>query len=209
MTARERWVLASGNQGKLAELAALLGTAFGGEIELVAQSALGVRPAEETAVTFLENALQKARNASSQTGLPAIADDSGLAVAALRGAPGVRSARFAGEAADDHANVAKLLETLAAVPRAARGATFHCVLVAVEHPLDPAPLVASGEWHGEIAFRPAGTHGFGYDPVFLDPRLGKCAAELPPSIKNEVSHRAAALRRLVEALRARHAAVKS
>jgi XTP/dITP diphosphohydrolase len=202
VSARRRWVLASANRGKVAELAALLTDATEA-IELVPQTELGVVPAEEDAVTFLENALLKARNAARQTGLPAVADDSGLAVAALRGAPGVRSARYAGRDADDRTNVAKLLEALAGVPEGARAATFHCVLVALEHADDPAPLVASGEWHGEIALQPTGAFGFGYDPVFFDPRLGRCAAELTADVKNRVSHRGQALRRLAELLRVR------
>jgi XTP/dITP diphosphohydrolase len=199
----ERWVIATGNSGKLAELRALLAEAGLGSFDLVAQTELGVPPVDEPAVTFVENAIIKARHASRHTGLPAIADDSGLAVAALGGAPGVRSARFAGPAADDPANVAKLLECLASVPPGRRAARFHCVLVALEGASDPAPLVASGTWDGEIALRPSGRAGFGYDPVFLDPRLGKTAAELPPAVKNEISHRGQALRRLVAGLEAR------
>jgi XTP/dITP diphosphohydrolase len=200
----ERWVLATGNRGKLAEIRALLDSLA---VELVAQGDLGVPSAPEPAVTFLENALAKARHAAQHTGLPAIADDSGLAVAALRGAPGVRSARFAGPAADDRANVAKLLEALAGVPAERRAARFHCVIVAIERADDPAPLVASGEWEGQIAVAPAGLGGFGYDPVFYDPRLGKTAAELPAALKNEVSHRGRALRGLVEAFRLRRSPI--
>ncbi|HEX5046953.1 MAG TPA: RdgB/HAM1 family non-canonical purine NTP pyrophosphatase [Gammaproteobacteria bacterium] len=199
----ERWVIATGNSGKLAELRSLLAEADLGTFELVAQTELGVPPVDEPAVTFLENALIKARHAARHTGLPAIADDSGLAVAALGGAPGVRSARFAGPGADDRANVAKLLEDLADVPPGRRAARFHCVLVALEREDDPAPVVASGTWDGEIALRPSGGAGFGYDPVFLDPRLGKTAAELPATVKNEISHRGQALRRLVAGLKAR------
>jgi XTP/dITP diphosphohydrolase len=201
----ERWVIATGNRGKLAELRALLAAADLGALELVAQTDLGIPAADETALTFLENALAKARHAARHTGLPAIADDSGLAVAALGGAPGVRSARFAGPSADDRANVAKLLDALAGVPAGQRGARFHCVLVAVQHESDPAPVVASGEWEGEIALQPAGTGGFGYDPVFFDSRLGRTAAELPAAVKNELSHRGQALRRLVASLRERRA----
>ena len=205
----DRWVIATGNRGKLAEIQTLLAAADLGALELVAQTDLGVPPADETALTFLENALAKARHAARHTGLPAIADDSGLAVAALDGAPGVHSARFAGPAADDGANVAKLLDALAGVPAGRRGARFHCVLVAVEREADPAPLVASGEWEGEIALHPAGTAGFGYDPVFFDPRLGKTAAELPAAVKNEVSHRGQALRRLVASLTERRARLRA
>ena len=198
-----RWVIATGNRGKLTELRALLAAAEVGALELLAQTDLGVPPVEENAATFLENALAKARHAARHTGLPAIADDSGLAVAALGGAPGVRSARFAGPNADDRANMTKLLDALAGVPQHQRQARFHCVLVALESPDDPAPLVASGEWEGEISPGPSGSEGFGYDPVFFDLRLGKTAAELPPQVKNEVSHRGQALRRLVAGLRGR------
>jgi len=203
----ERWVIATGNPGKLAELRKLFGAADLGPLELVAQTDLGVPAADETAITFLENALLKARHATRHTGLPAIADDSGLAVAALGGAPGVRSARFAGPAADDRSNVAKLLADLAGVPLGKRAAQFHCVLVVLEREDDPAPVVASGTWEGEIALRPSGTAGFGYDPVFFDPRLGKTAAELPATTKNEISHRGQALRRLVVELRAQQSAI--
>jgi XTP/dITP diphosphohydrolase len=202
VSAARRWVLASGNPGKLAELRALFAEAALG-LELVAQSDLGVSMAEEHGTTFAENALAKARHAAGVTGLPAIADDSGLAVAALGGAPGVRSARYAGDSAADAANVVKLLAAMRSVPDGRRSARFHCVLVAVESAADAAPLIASGEWAGEIARTPAGTAGFGYDPVFFDPALGKTAAELPAVVKNRVSHRAQALQGLVRALRAR------
>ena len=201
MTLRPHWVLATSNRGKVAELEALLAEARL-PIRVSAQADLGVAAPPETAATFVENALQKARHAAGATGLPAIADDSGLVVAALGGAPGVRSARFAGEPADDAANVAKLLELLAAHPDE-RAARFHCVLVALERADDPAPLIASGSWAGEIARAPLGSGGFGYDPVFFDPRLGKTAAELSRSEKNRVSHRGAALRTLVELLKNR------
>jgi XTP/dITP diphosphohydrolase len=199
-----RWVLATGNTGKVAELRALFDQA-GLEIDLVAQSELGVTPATETGVTFVENALAKARHAARATGLAAIADDSGLAVSALAGAPGVRSARYAGEDANDRANVAKLLAALASVPSGRRSARFHCVLVALASANDPTPLIATGEWAGEIAAAPAGDNGFGYDPVFYDPALGRTAAELPAALKNEVSHRGRALRALVATLRSRSA----
>jgi XTP/dITP diphosphohydrolase len=194
-------VLATSNRGKVVELEALLSEARL-PIRVSAQSDLGVAAPPETAETFVENALQKARHAARATGLPAIADDSGLVVTALGGAPGVRSARFAGEQADDAANVAKLLELLAAQPHA-REARFHCVLVALDRADDPAPLVASGSWTGEIARAPSGSGGFGYDPVFFDPLLGKTAAELSRTEKNRVSHRGAALRELVELLKNR------
>jgi XTP/dITP diphosphohydrolase len=200
VSAAQRWVLASANAGKLAELRALFDEAELG-LEVISQSELGVRSPPEDGTTFVENALVKARHAARATGLPAIADDSGLAVAALGGAPGVRSARYAGELADDRANVAKLLAALASVPEGRRCARFHCVLVAVASADDETPLIASGEWLGEIALRPAGTGGFGYDPVFYDPLLGKTAAELPTVVKNRVSHRGQALRALVDTLR--------
>jgi XTP/dITP diphosphohydrolase len=200
-----RWVLASGNRGKLAELRELLREAGLG-LDVVAQSELGVNPAPEDALTFVENALAKARHAARATGLPAIADDSGLCVDALGGAPGVHSARFAGAAADDRANVAKLLTELHAVPEPARGARFYCVLVALESADDPAPLIAHGEWQGSIARAPRGAGGFGYDPVFVDPATGRTAAELGPAAKNRVSHRGRALLALAEGLRARQPA---
>jgi XTP/dITP diphosphohydrolase len=195
------WVLATSNAGKAAELSALLAEA-GLDLRVTAQAALGVRAPEETGATFVENALLKARHAATATGLPAIADDSGLVVDSLRGAPGIRSARFAGEQVDDGANIAKLLRLLAA-PSISRTARFHCVLVALEHPDDAAPLIASGSWHGEIARAPRGANGFGYDPVFFDPTLNRTAAELDPTQKNAVSHRGTALRRLVELLKNR------
>ncbi|HVY64949.1 MAG TPA: RdgB/HAM1 family non-canonical purine NTP pyrophosphatase [Gammaproteobacteria bacterium] len=195
-------MLATGNRGKVVELAALLGGS-GLTVELIAQSDLNVPAAPEPAPTFVENALLKARHAARLTGLPAIADDSGLVVDALRGAPGVLSARFAGPDADDQANVNKLLAALAGTPASQRTARFHCVLVALRHPDDAAPEIATGEWSGEIALAPRGEHGFGYDPVFLDPVLGKTAAELAPTEKNRVSHRGAALRRLVDLFKKR------
>jgi XTP/dITP diphosphohydrolase len=194
-------VLATSNRGKVAELSALLNAA-GLMLRITPQSELGVDAPPETAATFVENALAKARHAARLTGLPAIADDSGLVVAALGPAPGVRSARFAGENADDRANIAKLLAALDA-PTLDRAARFHCVLVALEHADDPAPLLASGSWAGEIARAPRGHGGFGYDPVFFDPKLGCTAAELDAAAKNRVSHRGAALRRLIELLKNR------
>jgi len=196
-----RWVLATANRGKTSELATLFRES-GLPIHLVAQAELGVVSAPETASTFVENALLKARHAARVTGLPAIADDSGLAVDALGGAPGVLSARYAGPAADDRANIAKLLAALA-VDASARTARFHCVLVALRHADDPAPAIASGEWPGEIAHVERGSNGFGYDPVFFDRRLGKTAAQLSAAEKNSVSHRGAALERLIELLKKR------
>ena len=201
MTLPKHWVLATANRGKVAELSALLDAA-GLALRVTPQSELGVEAPPETGTTFVENALIKARHAAQLTGLPAIADDSGLVVAALGLAPGVRSARFAGENADDRANIAKLLATLDA-PNLDRAARFHCVLVALEHADDPAPRIASGSWAGEIARAPRGHGGFGYDPVFFDPKLGCTAAELDAAAKNRVSHRGAALRSLIELLKNR------
>lgn len=201
MTLPAHWVLATSNLGKAAELTALLAEAGLG-VRVTAQSELGVDAPPETGTTFVENALLKARHAARAAGLPAIADDSGLVVDVLGGAPGVRSARYAGEGADDSANVAKLLTSLAKLPRHPR-ARFHCLLVALEHPDDAAPLIASGSWEGTIAQVPKGTGGFGYDSVFFDPKLQRTAAELAPAHKNQVSHRGAALRRLVELLKNR------
>jgi XTP/dITP diphosphohydrolase len=193
--------LATANRGKAAELATLLRES-GLAIDLVSQTELGVPSVPETASTFVENALLKARQAARVTGLPALADDSGLAVDALGGAPGVLSARYAGPEADDRANIAKLLAALSR-RTSGRTARFHCVLVALLHADDPAPTIASGEWFGEIADAERGSQGFGYDPVFFDPRLGKTAAELSALEKNRVSHRGAALQQLIELLKKR------
>ncbi len=196
-----RVVLASNNAGKLREFEALLGAAG---VELIAQGQLGVPEAEEPYPTFIENALAKARHAAQLTGLPALADDSGLCVRALGGAPGVHSARFAqaaGGEKSDAANNARLLAELQGV--ADRRAYYYCVLVLMRHADDPEPLVAEGRWQGEVVDVARGTNGFGYDPHFFVPALGASAAELAPSVKNSHSHRALALRallaRLVEA----------
>ena len=186
-----RIVLASNNRSKLAEIQALL---EGSGHTVVAQSELGVTEIEETGRSFLENALLKARHAAHSTGLPALADDSGLCVSHLHGAPGLYSARYAGVHGDYAANNSKLLQVLEGV--SARDAYFVCVLALLRHAQDPAPLVADGRWHGQILTHPRGEHGFGYDPVFLPEGLGLTAAELPPSIKNTLSHRGQALRRL-------------
>ena len=195
-----RWVLASGNSGKLREIQALL-TDSG--IEIVAQGELDVRSPEETGATFVENALLKARHAALETGLPAIADDSGLAVDALAGAPGIHSARFAGPGADAQANVVKLLDSLAETPDDQRGARYHCVIVALLSADDPAPLISYADWPGVIARQPAGEGGFGYDPIFYDPELGATAAQLSAEVKNRVSHRGRALAKLSVALKER------
>ena len=186
-------VLASGNAGKLAELRDLLGDA---DIELHAQSAFGVQDAEETGLSFVENAILKARHAARATGLPALADDSGLCVDALDGAPGLYSARYAGTHGDSAANNAKLLDALRDVHDAQRGARFVCVLALLRHADDPQPLVAEGVWEGRILHAPRGAHGFGYDPVFFDPERNAGAAELDAALKNRISHRGQALARL-------------
>ena len=183
-------VLASGNAGKLAELRELLG---GGRYVLRAQSEFGVADAEETGVTFVENALLKARHASLATGLPALGDDSGLCVDALGGAPGLYSARYAGAHGDSAANIARLLRELEDVPDEARTARFHCVLALLRSPEDPRPIIVEGSWEGRILRAPRGDNGFGYDPVFLDPENAMSAAELDPAIKNTISHRGRAL----------------
>ena len=190
-------MLASDNQGKLAEIQALLA---GTGIEVVAQGELGLTSAEETGSTFVENAICKARHAAFATGLPAIADDSGLTVDALSGAPGIRSARYAGENASDGENVSMLLAALVDVPAEQRQACFHCVLVAMRSGDDPAPIIAHGNWRGEIAFNASGTNGFGYDPIFYVPDLSATAAELPNDVKNRLSHRGQAHVELVAAL---------
>lgn len=192
-----RVVLASGNAGKLREFAALL-TPLG--VELVAQSEFSVPAADETAPTFVENALIKARQAAVHSGLPAIADDSGLEVDALGGAPGVRSARFASEDADDAANNARLLELLSGCSADERSARFRAVLVFLRHADDPAPMIAEETWEGRITERPRGDNGFGYDPLF-ELADGRTSAELPAEEKNRVSHRGRALRRLAERMR--------
>jgi XTP/dITP diphosphohydrolase len=193
-----RLVLASDNAGKLAELRSLL---LPLRIDVVPQGALGVRSAPEPHPTFLENALAKARHAALSTGLPALADDSGLCCEALDGAPGVRSARFAGEQATDAQNNAALVARLAAATSTA--AHYVCVLVALRCAEDPEPLVAEGRWHGRIVAQAAGANGFGYDPHFWIDALGATAGELAPERKNELSHRALAMRALREAMVAR------
>ncbi|MFW2405398.1 MAG: RdgB/HAM1 family non-canonical purine NTP pyrophosphatase, partial [Gammaproteobacteria bacterium] len=171
--------------------------------ELVPQSALDIEGAEETGATFEENALLKARNAAALAGLPAIADDSGLEVDALGGAPGVRSARYAGEDGDDQANNDKLLRALAGVAGEQRRARFRAVVVYVDSAEDPRPLVAEGAWEGFIAHEPRGSNGFGYDPLFFDGTAQRTSAELNPEVKNERSHRGKAVRRLRELLNSR------
>lgn len=187
-------VLASGNPGKLREIQALFSQV---QIDLVPQSQLGIEEAGEPHATFLENALAKARHASRASNLPALADDSGLCVEVLGGEPGVHSAYYAGREGSreqrDSRNNRKLLSAL----EDERRAYYCCLMVMVRHPQDPRPLVAEGLWRGEIARRPRGTNGFGYDPLFLIPQLQKTAAELDPAAKNRISHRGIALRKLL------------
>ena len=198
MSGAARLVLASGNAGKLRELKRLLEPL---RLDVVAQQALGIAGAEETAVTFVENALLKARHAAACSGLPAIADDSGLSVDALDGAPGVYSARYAGAGCSDEDNVTKLLEALRDVADAKRTARFECTIVYLRNATDPAPLIAQAAWHGHILREPRGANGFGYDPVFSVAEFDGAVAEQPPEAKNAVSHRAKAMARLLELLR--------
>ncbi|MEX3606610.1 MAG: RdgB/HAM1 family non-canonical purine NTP pyrophosphatase [Burkholderia sp.] len=193
-----RIVLASNNAGKLRELAALFETVG---IEIIPQCKLDVSEAEEPYPTFIENALTKARHASRATGLPAIADDSGLCVRALRGAPGVHSARYAQLAGLEKGDAANNVHLVAQLPEVDdRCAYYYCVLALVRHPDDPEPLFAEGRWHGEVVDTPRGQHGFGYDPHFLLPALGVTVAELEPAVKNGISHRTIALRALLARL---------
>ena len=185
-----RIVLASGNAGKLVELEQLLA---GSGLELVAQTALGVDDADETGLTFVENALIKARHAARATGLPSLADDSGICVDALDGAPGLYAARYAGKHGDNAANRAKLLRELDGVAAERRRAHFIAVLVLLRHAEDPAPLIAEARWHGRILEAERGSGGFGYDPLFLPDGYDLSAAELDPALKNRLSHRGQAL----------------
>jgi XTP/dITP diphosphohydrolase len=191
-------VLASANRGKLAEIQQVLADSG---FTLVSQAELGVEDAVEDGRSFIENALIKARHACAATGLPALADDSGLLVDALGGAPGLISAHYAGVHGDSAANIRHLLAALADVPKEERTARFHSTLVLLRHTDDPQPLIAEGVWEGCILEAPRGSGGFGYDPVFYDPTLGVSAAELPPDLKNRTSHRGQALARLRERLR--------
>jgi len=193
----DRLVIASNNRGKIAELTELLAPLG---LQPVAQGELGVGEAEEPAVTFVENAILKARHAARETGLPALADDSGIAVDALGGLPGVRSARFAGDSATDDQNIDALLEALENVPDDQRGAQFHCVLVFLRHADDPTPIICHGRWPGSILRARQGTGGFGYDPVFLVPEHGCSAAELSREEKGRIGHRGRALAQLIEHL---------
>ncbi len=191
-------VLASGNRKKLEEMRAILEPLA---LKVVPQSDFQVPEAEETGLTFVENAILKARNAAAHTGLPAIADDSGLEVDALNGAPGIYSARFSGADASDAKNNALLIDMLGDLPEAPRTARYQVLLVLMRHPDDPTPLICQGTWEGEILLAPRGNGGFGYDPHFLIPDLGVTAAEMDPAEKNRISHRGRALKALMDALR--------
>lgn len=185
-------VVASSNRGKLEEIREILGEEF----ELIAQGDLGIEDADETATTFVENALLKAKNAARVSGLPAMGDDSGLCVDALNGAPGLYSARYAAEHGNAAANIAKLLDAMRDIEDEKRTAHFHCSIVLVAHAEDPAPIIAEGRWDGRILDAPRGDRGFGYDPIFFDPALNAGAGELDPAVKNRVSHRGQALENL-------------
>lgn len=191
-------VLASGNAGKIREIQALLAGHT-----IVPQSAFNVVECEETGLTFVENAILKARNAARQSQLPSIADDSGLVVDALDGAPGVFSARYAGVGASDQDNIEKLLRELQGVPDQQRSARFICVMVFMEHAGDPCPVIAQGVWEGRILAQAAGENGFGYDPVFWVPEHNCASAELTPAVKNSLSHRGKALRDLASLIQAK------
>lgn len=196
-THRQKIVLASGNQGKLRELQAVLGNEA---VELLPQSQFAVSSVAETGLSFVENALIKARHASRETGLPAIADDSGIEVDALNGEPGIYSARYAGSEGEDAdaQNNAKLLSELSNVPEAERTARFQCVIVFMRHASDPMPLICQGSWEGRILFTEQGKNGFGYDPLFYVPTHDCSSAELDPATKNSLSHRGQALASLME-----------
>lgn len=193
----QKLVLASGNAGKLREFREILAPQG---FQLIAQGELGIPDPEETGLSFVENALLKARHASQLSGLPALADDSGLCVDALGGAPGLYSARYAGGHGDHAANIAKLLGELEGRADPERSAFFISVIALIRHPLDPAPLIAEGRWQGRILHAPRGSGGFGYDPVFLDPASGRSAAELDASEKHRISHRGRAIATLLALL---------
>lgn len=190
----QRIVLASNNPGKVREIGQLLAD---WHIDVLPQNNFDVPEAEETGLTFVENAILKARNAAHHTGLPAIADDSGIEVDALNGAPGIYSARFAGAGASDEENLQKLLLDLKDVPEEKRAARFQCLMVYMRHENDPTPLICQGTWEGRILFEPTGSSGFGYDPVFYVPEHNCASAELAPEVKNKLSHRGQALRQLL------------
>jgi XTP/dITP diphosphohydrolase len=194
----DRMVLASNNAGKVREINQLLN---GHQLNILPQSEFDIPEAEETGLTFVENAILKARNAAHYAGLPAIADDSGLEVDALQGAPGIYSARYAGSGASDLDNLQKLLVALKDVPDAKRTARFQCLMVYMQHKEDPTPLICKGTWEGRILFDPVGENGFGYDPIFFVPTEQCSSAELAADVKNRLSHRGQALRKLVARLK--------
>ena len=194
-------VLASSNPGKVREINQMLA---GLDLSVVPQSDFKVIDAEETGLTFVENALLKARNATRHTGLPAVADDSGIEVDYLNGAPGIYSARYAGKNASDEQNLRKLLDDLVGIPEAERTARFQCLMVYLRHEFDPTPIVCQGTWEGRILLEPRGANGFGYDPIFFVPTHNCSSAELPPEVKNKLSHRGQALRLLVATLEHTH-----
>lgn len=196
----KRIVLASGNAGKIRELTDLLGPIG---LEVVPQSQWQVEECEETGLTFVENAILKARNAARHTGLPALADDSGIEVDDLQGQPGIYSARYSGPEGDDRQNNEKLLAALQDVPPQRRTARFRCVMAFLAHADDPSPILAEGTWEGLVASEPRGNGGFGYDPIFYLPEFGCTSAELPVAEKNRLSHRGQAVRTMAERLRQR------
>ena len=190
----KKLVIASNNAGKLREISALLAPL---NIEMIAQSALNISEADEPHCTFIENALAKARHASLHSGLPALADDSGICLEALDGAPGVQSAYFAGKPSNDANNNAHMLKTLKEHGNGNRFAHYYCCIVLVHRHDDPQPLIAEGIWQGAILKKPRGENGFGYDPIFMDSKTGKSGAELPVEIKNKISHRGQAMRKML------------
>lgn len=193
----DKIVIASNNAGKLKELQALFSPL---KIELIPQSDLGITEIEETGKTFIENSIAKARHAAQSAKLPALADDSGLVVAALDGAPGIYSARYAGVQQNSKQNIEKLLHNLKDIPQEQRQAYFYCVIILMQHAEDPTPFVCEGKWEGQILQQPQGQGGFGYDPIFYVPELKKSAAELPLELKNGISHRGKALKELLKQL---------
>lgn len=193
----KQFVLASSNQGKLREINQVLS---GLDIHAVPQTEYKVPDAEETGLTFVENAILKARNAARHTGLPALADDSGIEVDFLKGEPGIYSARYAGNGASDKDNLDKLLDVLKGVPDEQRTARFQCLMVFMEHESDPTPIICQGTWEGQILHEPRGENGFGYDPIFYVPDHDCSSAELQPEVKNRISHRGQALQKLLEEL---------
>ena len=194
---KKKLVIASGNQGKLKEIQKILRPL---NLDVVTQSELNIDSVPETGFTFVENALIKARHAAKQSGLPALSDDSGIAVDALNGQPGIYSARYAGEQASDSDNVAKLLQALEGVEQEKRGAQFHCVIVYMRDAEDPTPLICHGSWQGRILTTVQGENGFGYDPIFYVPEYDCSAAQLDPETKNSLSHRGKALHKLLYSL---------